>query len=300
VSFHVVFEAQARSNESNAVLLLDEPGVSLHALKQEAFRETITKLAARNQTLFTTHSPFMVGSDEMNRVRIVELPSRATGTVVHQDFAVGDARSLFLLQSHFGYVLGQALFEQQRNLVVEGITDYWYLLTLSDAAREAGEAALDDELSIVPAGDAGKIVYHASVLNSRGWRVAALFDSDAAGRAAAEDEAFVHLMKKERIYFVGDFYDGIVEQPELEDLLRGTLLRVARDELGIDAFERAVAQPRRSVCDLLGDGVGRSFSKYRLAKAFLRWMRYHSFADLSDQERYVLLELFAAVNQATV
>ena len=300
VSFHVVFEAQARSNESNAVLLLDEPGVSLHALKQEAFRETITRLAARNQTLFTTHSPFMVGSDEMNRVRIVELPSRATGTVVHQDFAVGDARSLFLLQSHFGYVLGQALFEQQRNLVVEGITDYWYLLTLSDAAREAGEAALDDELSIVPAGDAGKIVYHASVLNSRGWRVAALFDSDAAGRAAAEDEAFVHLMKKERIYFVGDFYDGIVEQPELEDLLRGTLLRVARDELGIDAFERAVAQPRRSVCDLLGDGVGRSFSKYRLAKAFLRWMRYHSFADLSDQERYVLLELFAAVNQATV
>jgi predicted ATP-binding protein involved in virulence len=300
VSFHVVFEAQARSNEANAVLLLDEPGVSLHALKQEAFRETITKLAARNQTLFTTHSPFMVGSDEMQRVRIVELPNRTTGTVVHKDFAVDDARSLFLLQSHFGYVLGQRLFEQQRNLVVEGITDYWYLLTLSDAAREAGETGLDDDLSIVPAGDAGKIVYHASVLHSRDWRVAALFDSDAAGRAAAEDEAFVHLMKKERIYFVGDFYDGIVEQPELEDMLRTTLLRVAREELGLDAFERAVAQPRRSVCDLLGDGIGRSFSKYRLAKAFLRWMRYHDFADLSDQERYVLLELFAAVNQATV
>jgi predicted ATP-binding protein involved in virulence len=299
VSFHVVFEAQARSNEANAVLLLDEPGVSLHALKQEAFRGTITKLAARNQTLFTTHSPFMVGSDEMHRVRIVELPNRATGTVVHQDFAVDDPRSLFLLQSHFGYALGQALFEQQRNLVVESITDYWYLLTLSDAAREAGEAALDDDLSIVPAGDAGKIVYHASVLHSREWRVAALFDSDTAGRAAAEDEAFVHLMKKERIYYVGDFYDGIVEQPELEDLLRSTLLGVARDELGIDAFERAVAHPRRSVCDLLGDGVGRSFSKYRLAKAFLRWMRYHGFADLSAQERYVLLELFAAVNQAT-
>jgi hypothetical protein len=299
VSFHVVFEAQARSNEANAVLLLDEPGVSLHALKQEAFRETITKLAARNQTLFTTHSPFMVGSDEMHRVRLVELPDRVTGTVVHQDFAVSDPRSLFLLQSHYGYVLGQALFEQPRNLVVESITDYWYLLGLSDAAREAGEAALDDDVSIVPAGDAGKIVYHASVLNSRDWQVAALFDSDAAGRAAAEDEAFVHLMKKERIYFVGDFYDGIVEQPELEDLLRTTLLRVARDELGIDAFERAVAQPRRSVCDVLGDGVGRSFTKYGLAKAFLRWMRYHGFADLSDQERYVVLELFAAVNQAT-
>jgi hypothetical protein len=299
VSFHVVFEAQARSNEANAVLLLDEPGVSLHALKQETFRETITKIAARNQTMFTTHSPFMVGSDEMHRVRIVEMKDRETGTLVHQDFAVGDPRSLFLLESHFGYELGRALFEQRRNLVVEGISDYWYLLALSDAAKALGEVALDDDVSIIPAGDAGKIVYHASVLHSRDVRVAALFDSDVAGSAAAEDEAFVHLMRKERIYLVGDFYDGPVEQPELEDVLRSTLLRVARDELGIDALERASAQPNRSVCDVLGDGIGRSFTKHRLAKAFIRWMSHHDWDDLSAHEQYVVQELFAAVNQAT-
>ncbi len=299
VSFHVVFEAQARSNEANAVLLLDEPGVSLHALKQEKFRETITKIAARNQTLFTTHSPFMIGSDEMHRVRIVEMKDRDTGTVVHQDFAVGDPRSLFLLESHFGYELGRALFERRRNLVVEGISDYWYLLALSDAAKDVGDIALDDDVALIPAGDASKIVYHASVLHSRDWQVAALFDSDVSGTAAAEDEAFVHLMKKERIYVVGDFYDGPVRQPELEDLLRDTLLRVARDELGIDAYERAAAQPSRSVCDLLGDGIGRSFSKHRLAKAFIRWMRNRGWPDLSERERYVLQELFEAVNQAT-
>jgi len=300
VSFHVVFEAQARSNEANAVLLLDEPGVSLHALKQEKFRDTITKIAARNQTLFTTHSPFMVGSDEMQRVRLVEMKDRETGTMVHQDFAVSDPRSLFLLQSHFGYELGHTLFEHRRNLVVEGISDYWYLMALSDAAKEAGDLALDDDLAIIPAGDASKIVYNASVLHSRDWQVAALFDSDVAGTAAAEAEAFVHLMKKERIYFVGDFYNGPVERPEIEDLLRDTLLRVAYDELDIDAFERASSEPHRSVCELLGDGIGRSFSKHRLAKAFIHWMRNRGWDDLPQHERDVALALFAAVNQATV
>ena len=300
VSFHVVFEAQARSREANAILLLDEPAVSLHALKQEKFRETITKLAARNQTLFTTHSPFMVASDEMHRVRIVEMKDRETGTMVHQDFAVGDPRSLFLLESHFGYELGRSLFEQRRNLVVEDISDYWYLRAISDAAKDIGDIAIDDDVAILPAGDAGKVVYHASVMHSRDWQVAALFDSDAPGTAAAEDEAFVHLMKKERIYLVGDFYEGPVEQPEFEDLLRDTLLRVARDELGIDAYQRASVQPHRTACDLIGDGLGRSFSKHRLAKAFIRWMRNHGWDDLTERERYVMQELFAAINQATV
>jgi hypothetical protein len=299
VSFHVVFEAQARSNEANAVLLLDEPAVSLHALKQEAFRDTITKIAARNQTMFTTHSPFMVGSNEMHRVRIVEMTDRETGTLVHQDFAVSDPRSLFLLQSHFGYELGETLFEQQRNLVVEAISDYWYLLALAAAARDADQPTLDEDVAVVPAGDAGKIAYHASVLRAHERRVAALFDSDVPGFAAASDEPFVHLMNKQRIHQTGDFYEGHVERPELEDLLRGTLLDVARDELGVDAIARAAEQPVRAVCDILGDGVGVSFSRYRLAKSFLRWMGRHGWHDLRVHERDAMLALFAAVNEST-
>jgi hypothetical protein len=300
VSFHVVFEAQARSNEANAVLLLDEPGVSLHATKQEKFRDTITKIASRNQTLFTTHSPFMVGSEELHRVRLAEMKEREVGTLVHQDFAVSDPRSLFLLQSHFGYELGRSLFDQRRNVVVEDISDYWYLVGLSDAAKDIGDLSLEDDVAVVPAGDAAKIIYQASVLRAQDLHVAALFDSDEAGLAAAEDEAFIHLMKKERIYTVGDFYNGPVEQPEFEDLLRETLLRVARDELGVDAYERAAEEPSRPICEVLGEGAGRSLSKHRLAKAFIHWMREHNWDDLPEHEHTPLLALFGAMNQATV
>ena len=47
VSFYVVFFAEASDRHKNAILLLDEPGQSLHALKQAEFRETLSKLSAK-------------------------------------------------------------------------------------------------------------------------------------------------------------------------------------------------------------------------------------------------------------
>ena len=45
VSFFVVFFAEAKNAHANAILLLDEPGLSLHGLKQREFRQTISRLA---------------------------------------------------------------------------------------------------------------------------------------------------------------------------------------------------------------------------------------------------------------
>jgi len=49
VSFFIVFFAEAKGKHKNTILLLDEPGVSLHALKQREFRKTISMLADENQ-----------------------------------------------------------------------------------------------------------------------------------------------------------------------------------------------------------------------------------------------------------
>jgi hypothetical protein len=48
VSFFVVFRAQAKDDLDNAILLLDEPGLHLHALKQREFRKTVSLLAESN------------------------------------------------------------------------------------------------------------------------------------------------------------------------------------------------------------------------------------------------------------
>ncbi|EJN39347.1 hypothetical protein PMI38_01155 [Pseudomonas sp. GM84] len=122
VSFFIVFFSEAKGKHANTVLLLDEPGVSLHALKQREFRRTISQLAEDNQTIYSTHSPFMVGPDELDIVRVVELADRATGTKVHTTLSSTDPAAILPLQEALGYDLAQSLFSSQRNLILEGLT----------------------------------------------------------------------------------------------------------------------------------------------------------------------------------
>ena len=148
VSFFVVFFAEAADKHQNAILLLDEPGMSLHALKQREFRETITKLAAKNQTIYTTHSPFLVGPNELDYVRVVELNDRTIGTKVHTTITSSDPAALLPLQEALGYDLAQSLFAQQRNLVLEGLTDEWYLEGTAALLADSGQAKLNEKIAL--------------------------------------------------------------------------------------------------------------------------------------------------------
>ena len=136
VSFFVVFFAEAEGAHDNAILLLDEPGLSLHGLKQREFRHTVSRLAESTQALYTTHSPFLVGPEELDMVRVVEMVDRETGTKVHTSVTARDPAALLPLQEALGYDLAQSLFAQQRNLVLEGLTDFWVFRShYADVAR---------------------------------------------------------------------------------------------------------------------------------------------------------------------
>lgn len=297
VSFFIVFFAEAAEKHENAVLLLDEPGLSLHGLKQREFRTTISKLAETNQTAYTTHSPFLVGPDELDLVRVVEMTDRKIGTKVHTSISANDATSLLPLQEALGYDLAQSLFGQQRNLVLEGLTDYWYIDAVSSLLRDAGLADLNEKIALVPASSAGKVVYYATLLHAQKLKVAALLDSDAAGDQAAKQNSLVHSLGNKRILRTKDVYQGIVKCPEVEDMLRQTLLTVAKSELKWDVEQTAATQAGRPVVDLLASEI-KDFSKYRLAKAFLRWCRSHQASDLTEDERNQWASLFKAVNEA--
>lgn len=297
VSFFVVFFAEAAEKHTNAILLLDEPGLSLHALKQRDFRTTISKLATSNQTLYTTHSPFLVGPDELDHVRVVEMVDRATGTKVHTSITASDPAALLPLQEALGYDLAQSLFGQQRNLVLEGLTDYLYLDSVAALLRAANISDLNEKIALIPASSAGKVVYYATILHAQKLKVAALLDSDSAGEQAAKQEILVHTLGNKRILRTKDFYGGAVNSPEVEDMLRSTLVKVAKDDLGWDISTTAAAHPTRPVINIFSAEIA-DFSKYRLAKAFLRWTRAHEAADLTDEERTQWQGLIAAVNGA--
>ena len=297
VSFFVVFFAEARGAHANAILLLDEPGLSLHGLKQREFRQTVSRLAETSQTLYTTHSPFLVGPDELDMVRVVEMTDRDTGTRVHTNVTASDPAALLPLQEALGYDLAQSLFTQRRNLVLEGLTDFWYFEATAHLLREAGIADLNDKIALLPANSAGKVVYFATILHANNLKVAALLDSDSAGENAAKKDTLVHTLGNKNILRTAEVCPGSISEPEIEDLLRDTLVSVAKTELGWDITATATSQPNRPIIRIFHHEI-RGFSKYRLAKAYLRWTRDRSADNLTSAERDAWQQLIDRVNKA--
>ncbi len=246
VSFFVVFFAEAMDKHKNTILLLDEPGMSLHGLKQRDFRDTISRLAEKNQTIYSTHSPFLVGPDELDIVKVVEMKNRKEGTKVHTTISSSDPAGLLPLQEALGYDLAQSLFSQQRNLILEGITDYWYLDATSQLLRESKDEILNDKIALVFANSAGKVVYYATILFAHNLKVAALLDSDSAGDQAAQQENLVHTLGNKNILRTKDYVEN-VQKAEIEDLLRETLIEIVKTEYGTDCKKISDEQPNRPI-----------------------------------------------------
>lgn len=295
VSFFIVFFSEAMDKHQNAILLLDEPGMSLHALKQRDFRETISRLAKNNQTMFTTHSPFLVGPDELDIVRVIEMTDRSVGTKVHTTISSEDPVSLLPLQEALGYDLAHSLFSQQRNLILEGITDYWYIEATAELLRASADSILNEKIALVFANTAGKVAYYATILHAHNLKVAALLDSDAAGDKAAQQETLIYTLGYKNILRTKD-YCG-VPKAEIEDLLRETLVNIANNTFGIDVSKTALTQPGRSIVSIFSSEINQ-FSKYKLAKAYVRWSRENESSALSKTEREQWNKLIEGINKS--
>lgn len=296
VSFFVVFFAEAMDKHKNAILLLDEPGMSLHGLKQRDFRDTISRLAEKNQTIYTTHSPFLVGPDELDIVKVVEMKNRKEGTKVHTTISSSDPAGLLPLQEALGYDLAQSLFSQQRNLILEGITDYWYVDATTNLLRESKDENLNDKIALVFANSAGKVVYYATILFAHNLKVAALLDSDSAGDQAAQQENLVHTLGNKNILRTKDFVDN-VPKAEIEDLLRETLIGIVKKEYGVDTKATADSQSNRPIIDIFSAEVP-DFSKYKLAKMYIKWTKENESNKLTPTELANWKKLIQQVNKS--
>lgn len=155
--------------DSNLILLLDEPGLSLHARAQMDLLTAIeTKLATTRQVVYTTHSPFLVRSSRLSQVRVVEDQGPELGSAVSNDAgAVSDPDSLFPLEAALGYDIAQSLFIGRRNILVEGVSDYIYLATISGHLEQAGQAFLPADCRLIPAGGATNIPTFLALLGTQ-------------------------------------------------------------------------------------------------------------------------------------
>ena len=174
----------------------------------------------------------------------------------------------------------------------------WYLEGLSELLIADGKTGLDTKIALLPANCATKVVYFATILRAQNLKVAALLDSDAEGDLAAKQDTLVNALGNKRILRTKDVYQGEVAKVEIEDILRETLLVIAKEQLGWDATEIAEKQPKRPIVEIFTAVVKNDFSKFKLAKAFIRWTREHSLADLTANEITCAENLISKVNKA--
>lgn len=291
VSFFIVFESQADNDYKNCILLLDEPATSLHALKQKEFIKTISKLAEKNQTIYTTHSPFMISQDELDLVRIVELTDRSIGTKVNNKIISNDPAALFPLQEALGYNLAQSMFTAKKNVLLEGLTDLWYL----EGINSLFDKNLDSNIALLPVGTSAKISYYASMLSNNELKAVALLDSDSAGDRSAMQDTVIHSLGAKNILRTKEFLNREINNSEIEDLIRETLAKIFQLECGIEISAEDLAS-NKPIVDIFKRN-NKELTKLQLSKAFLRWAREHSANDLTEEELQNCRKLIDTINK---
>ncbi len=189
LSFYLRLAAShVRDPDRSRLLLVDEPGSYLHARAQRDVLHLFEdRLAKKDQIIYSTHSHFLLPASKLHRLRIVlRIPAgsvvldRLTHPLL-QDNQFRDTMSPIL--TAIGLDVREVLsFAKEKNILVEGISDYYYLTAWNDILGRK----LTEEFNIFPTMGAMSIPMYASLFIGWGLKFVSVLDRDANGEAAKE------------------------------------------------------------------------------------------------------------------
>lgn len=269
-SFLVWFDAiQSRADTEDAlVLLLDEPGLNLHALAQEDFLAYIGELAQKHQIIYSTHSPFMIDGARLEDVRVVEDRIKE-GTKVSSELAGSSDESLFPLQAALGYSIAQNLFIAKKNVLIEGPADLILLQHLAAMFEAEGKAALGNAI-LVPVGGLDKLATFVALLGSNKLKLVVLHDRASTPHQKLEDLIRQKLIERKRVLDFSMFIEPQPNEADIEDLLP--------PEIYVSAFNAAYAKELAgTVLDIADLGT-----HPRIVERINQWLKAKGIALLKD------------------
>lgn len=216
-SFLVWFKKIQEDKNNNYILLLDEPGLNLHASAQNNLLYFLADLSKNYQIIYTTHSPFMVESKKLHKVRTILETDK--GTKISESVQEKDPNTLFPLQAALGYDIAQNLFISQHNLLVEGVSDLVYLQIMSNVLDNKKREGLNSKITIMPTGGLDKVATFISLLRGSELDIVCLLDTftDAQGKAKLDAMIEYKIIAKSKVKFFDEFLDNHT-YADIEDL----------------------------------------------------------------------------------
>lgn len=221
-SFLVYFSQMRDMYGDNLVVLLDEPGLTLHGKAQgDLLRYVKERLLPRCQVIYTTHSPFMIDPGDLMGVRTVEdLTSESgavIGTKVRENSVSSDSDTLLPLRAALGYDLTQSLFIGENSLLVEGSSDLLFLQWASRMSKATGGEGLDSRWTITPVGGITKVAGFAALFGSNLLNLAVLVDFHDGEKKKARGLEANDYLSSERVFHCAAFVDQ--QEADTEDML---------------------------------------------------------------------------------
>lgn len=207
LSFYLRLTAQKHNYN---IILIDEPGLYLHAKAQRDVLKVLESIAqAKTTVIFSTHSPYLIDVNRLDRIRLVM--KKENGSLIENKIHKNaDAETLtpiiaaigMDLQSHFTGV-------KKHNAVLEGISDYYYLQALKDLIPKS---KLPD-INFIPCVGATKIPQIISLLIGWDLDYVAVLDKDSEGKRTAKELLEELHVAGEKVLFVSG-----EENTSIEDL----------------------------------------------------------------------------------
>jgi ABC-type ATPase involved in cell division len=178
LSFYMELKAAANINKQ-MILLVDEPGVSLHARAQEDVLKVFEDIKDKIQVIYTTHSPHLVEINKLHRVLAVQrddLDSLRSATHILDALQLSAASpdTLSPLQSILGNPAASEGFSSEKfNLVVNDTGSFYILNAVIILTGFKGK------ISVIPSTNVSSIPLLCNILMGWGLDFAVLlFDNE--------------------------------------------------------------------------------------------------------------------------
>ena len=188
LSFYLELKASSLSNDKKGrVLLIDEPGLSLHARAQEDVLKVFEHIKDKMQIIYSTHSAHLIDIRKLHRLLAVQ---RAIENDESSETKVYNARSLAFASADtltpIYTLIGSSLNEQQfihknNNIILEDITSYYYLVVIRKLID------FKKEIYFLPASKVSNISTMVNILLGWGLDFIVLTGNNSEGRKTHEE-----------------------------------------------------------------------------------------------------------------
>lgn len=142
LSFFLVFTLESQLFYTNTILLLDESGMTLHGLAQKDLVRLFENLSRTNQLVYTTHSSFMLPTEQLNRIKVV-FKDIDGHSQVSNDLNLNNEHtnelSLYPVKSAVGIDLSSNILSSTCPVMVVGKADQIYMNIIKNYAYTSGK-----------------------------------------------------------------------------------------------------------------------------------------------------------------